>query len=103
MSEEKQEKYEIPNRTAIAVDLIRISNLLKNNQLIQANGLAQKLEGIVLEIVSKDVKSANAKPEFHILWPIFHRLNRIQSLCLSGKTGLAYTQAKESCEILGKI
>lgn len=71
------------DKTNCYFEMERLRSFLENNQLVQANAIVQKLEGIIIGILAKEAKD-NA--EGHPLWPAFRSTIRIKRDILSGKT-----------------
>lgn len=70
----------------------RLNSFLENNQLVQANALVQKLEGMIQDAFKKETPKAI---EQHPLWPAFRCCLRIKSKILGGETKQAFQEAIE--------
>lgn len=76
-------------RDLLVFEAVKLANFLANNQLVQANAIAQKLEAMI----QKQVSTAQ-KPETHQYWPLYHAIIRVKNNILSGKTTDAFKDAK---------
>jgi hypothetical protein len=76
-------------REVLLFEAVKLANFLANNQLVQANAIAQKLEAMIQKVVV-----AAEKPEAHKYWPLFHAIIRVKNNILSGKTSDAHKDAK---------
>lgn len=84
-------------RNDILVEATRLHHFIQNNQLVQANALAQKTEVMMHKIM---LLENPAKVEDHPYWIAYRNLLQVKSMILSGRT----TDARLSCEaMLAKI
>jgi hypothetical protein len=78
-------------RNAVAVEIVRLNNSLKQNRLVQANGITQKVHDMILEVINEE--SAETEAEKHPWWGTWKAINRIKDHVLGGKTAEALGEA----------
>jgi hypothetical protein len=81
---------------AVAIELARLIAFLENNQLVQANAVCQKLEGIAQDVLAK----LSTKAEDDPLWHTYKACIRTKSYVLAGKTHDALAEAKGAAATL---
>ena len=64
-----------------AVDVCRVNNFLVNNQLVQANAVAQRLESSLQADV---IASNSVEPEKHESFPLFRKVHMARTCILAG-------------------
>ena len=78
-------------QTALVIECERLRGFLENNQLVQANGLVQKLVAILQETIAKE--SVPETAEKHAFWLPFRSAMRIRAKILGGITRDALAEA----------
>jgi hypothetical protein len=82
-----------------AVDVCRLNNFLINNQLVQANAIAQKLESIL----QADVMTSNSvDPEKNESFLLFRRIHMTRTYILAGNKDDAVKVVREIATTLPK-
>ena len=82
-----------------AVDVCRLNNFLLNNQLVQANAIAQKLESVL----QSDVISTNSvEPEKNESFLLFRKIHMTRTYILAGNKDEALKIIREVATILPK-
>lgn len=76
---------ELQEKINLVVECERLFSFLENNQLVQANAVAQKLEGLTFTSLCKEVSSPD-KTESHPLWKPYKAVIRCKRYILSGST-----------------
>lgn len=79
-------------KTNLVIEIERLRSFLENNQLVQANAIVQKVEGMLQTVVAKE--STTTLAENHPLWKPFRCSVRIKREILSGNTRAAETEAE---------
>lgn len=82
-------------RNKVAIELIRLGNFLENNQLVQANAVAQKIEAMVAEEVSKP----GGRAEDHPWWFLVRSIHLAKDWILKGKTEQAAVETAKAQSI----
>jgi hypothetical protein len=91
------------NNAHLLITYQRLNSFLENNQLVQANALVQKLEGMLQDIFKQTRFLPQIPPiEQHPLWPAFRCCLRIRSKILGGETKQAFQEAIELGGMLTK-
>jgi len=86
------------DKTRLIVECERLRVFLSRNQLVQANAIAQKMENILLDVVTKESKPETI--ENHRLWPARRAAHNAQNEILGGFTAKAEIQANALAELL---
>jgi len=78
------------DRNTILLESMKLRNFLETNHLVQANAIAQKLEGMVNDYLKKQ-----PNPEENPYWGTYISLLRIKSEILSGRQIEALRESEE--------
>lgn len=77
----------------IAVDLIRIGCFLENNQLVQANALAQKVSSMIEDVIKRP-DGAISVPDTDPYFNLYRVMSRVRTYVLGGKAKEALAEIK---------
>lgn len=80
----------------IATDMLRLTNFLACNQLVQANAVAQRIEGVMEDAIKRDP----VPPEKHRYWKMFKHILRAKQIILSGNTKAASEEISQANALL---
>lgn len=83
----------------LSIQCVRLKSFLDNNQLVQANAISKKIQGMIKDRLSADIPKGTPM-ENHPLWGAYRITLRIESGILSGNRRLA---ANEAQNLLGAI
>lgn len=86
-------------RDRVALDAVKLTNLLKANYLVQAHGLASTIEYRLKE----DIGTSNTIPENHPYFRPYSKLTAIQSLIMSGRNEEAHKVSVEFADAVLKL
>ena len=84
-----------PEKTDLIVEVARLNHFLRNNQLVQAHAIAQKVEVMINRALASVKGDATKHPYFES----YTQALQVKSCILSGKTN----DAKGYCEHVGII
>lgn len=88
------------SRNEIVVEVARLNHFLRNNQLVQAHAIVQKVEVMIQRVMLDDCsRTPEAKAENHPYFEAYTQVLQVKSCILSGKT----TDGKIYCEGVGKF
>lgn len=79
-------------------EVARLLSNLQANLLVQANGLAQRIEAQWYDEIQREIKESkatNPKPEDHVLWRSWRRVCVIRQFIMSGNKEKAVEEATE--------
>lgn len=77
-------------------EVAKLLSNLQANLLVQANGLAQRVEAQWYDEIQRDVKEGkSAKPDDHALWRPWRRICVIRQFIMSGNKEKAVEEATE--------
>jgi len=79
-------------------EVAKLLSNLEGNLLVQANGIAQRIEAQWYDEIRKetnDSQAASPKPEDHCLWRPWRRVCVIRQFIMSGNKDKAVGEAKE--------
>jgi len=82
-----------------AVDVCRLNNFLVNNQLVQANAIAQRLESILQANI---ITSNSIDPEKNESFSLFRRVHMTRTYILAGNKDDALKLVREIASSLPK-
>lgn len=82
-----------------AVDVCRLNNFLVNNQLVQANAIAQRLESILQANI---ITSNSIEPEKNESFSLFRRVHMTRTYILAGNKDDALKLVREIASSLPK-
>lgn len=85
------------DRTELILEVARLNNFLRNNQLVQAHAIAQKVEAMINKALAAVKGDGDASK--HPFFEAYTQVLQVKSCILSGKT----CDAKIYCEHVGKI
>ena len=86
-------------REEFAVDVCRLNNFLLNNQLVQANAIAQRLESAL----QADVMTSNSvDPEKNESFLLFRKVHMTRTYILAGNKDEAIKLVREVATMLPK-
>ena len=74
-------------RNKVALEVARVKGFLDYNQLVQAHGIAQKLEGMIRDVMEKESK--DEKIEDHSWWDTMRRARLLKEQIFVGNPGEA--------------
>lgn len=72
-------------RNKVALEVARVKGFLDYNQLVQAHGIAQKIEGMVKDIMEKESKED--KIEDHSWWGTMRQARLLKEQIFVGNPG----------------
>jgi len=79
-------------------EIAKLLSNLQANLLVQANGLAQRIEAQWYDEIQREIKESKAerpKPEDHVLWRPWRRICVIRQFVMSGNKEKAVEEATE--------
>jgi hypothetical protein len=82
-----------------AVDVCRLNNFLVNNQLVQANAIAQRLESILQANI---ITSNSIEPEKNASFSLFRKVHMTRTYILAGNKDDALKLVRELASSLPK-
>lgn len=82
-----------------AVDVCRLNNFLVNNQLVQANAIAQRLESILQANI---ITSNSIEPEKNESFSLFRKVHMTRTYILAGNKDDALKLVREIASSLPK-
>lgn len=87
-------------KAKLIIECERLRVFLGRNQLVQANAIVQKVEGIIVDILTKETKPEDL--EKHPLWLARRSAHNVQSEILGGFTKKAEDESNVLAEMLRK-